>query len=106
MPDAFDKKTEGRLVRSDIACIVARSSGLSKNKASEVLDLILDTISDATRAGKPVRLKRFGTFVLHKSPPRVGRNPRTGESVDIPTRYSMKFRGAAELRDVHAGTEE
>jgi integration host factor subunit beta len=60
---------------------------------------ILEQMSNALASGERIEIRGFGSFSLHYRPPRVGRNPKTGESVTLPARYVPHFKPGKELRD-------
>lgn len=94
------RKANNGLVRKDLVVLLAKTDNLTQAKAESVVNNLLNSISNTVRKGGSVRIKGFGSFVMHKAPSRMGRNPKTGDSVRIPVRKSMKFRAAAHLRDL------
>lgn len=62
---------------------------------TEILDKICETLVDGDR----VEIRGFGTFSLNHRPPRIGRNPKTGETVAVPGKYVPHFKAGKELRD-------
>lgn len=94
------KRTRKSLSKVDLADVMAKSAGITKGVAEKALDDALDTVAGSVKSGVSVKLKGFGVFSRHVSPPRSGRNPKTGESVDIPERKSMKFRATKVMRDL------
>jgi len=84
--------------KSDLIDSVAGSAGLSKADAGRALDATLDAIRNALASGGDVRLAGFGAFrVIHRAA-RMGRNPRTGESIHIPASNQPKFKGGKALK--------
>ncbi len=59
---------------------------------------ILDCMASALVHGRRVEIRGFGSFSLQECPPRMGRNPKTGEVLSLPTRYSLRFKPGKELR--------
>lgn len=94
------RKPKRSMSKTDIVATLADSAGVTRLVAKKALNDVIDAISASIAKGVSVRFHGLGVFNLHKSPPRKGRNPRTGESVDIPPRKSMKFRATKELRDL------
>ncbi len=85
--------------KNDLVATVAVNSGLSKGDASKAVDAVFGCITDALRGGSEVRLIGFGTFhVSHRRASR-GRNPRTGEPIDIPAARLPKFKAGKSLKD-------
>ena len=64
----------------------------------EAVDRILDMLAKALAAGDRIELRGFGSFRLHEIPARQGRNPRTGESVAVPSQKWVRFKAGAEMR--------
>ena len=60
---------------------------------------ILEYVSHALATGERIEIRGFGSFSLHFRPPRVGRNPKTGDSVALPGKYVPYFKPGKELRD-------
>lgn len=60
---------------------------------------LLDQMSDALAGGDRIEIRGFGSFSLHFRPPRVGRNPKTGESVALPGKHVPHFKPGKELRE-------
>lgn len=60
---------------------------------------IIEHMSQALASGERIEIRGFGSFSLHYRPPRIGRNPKTGESVALPGKYVPHFKPGKELRD-------
>jgi DNA-binding protein HU-beta len=80
--------------KTDLATDVASALGIQKRAAAQVIDATLHMILGAAAAGDGYRLAGFGTFAPKTKAARVGRNPRTGQAVDIPARTSLAFKPA------------
>ena len=92
------------LTRSDLSEAVHREIGLSRNELSQMVETILERISDALIAGQAVKISSFGTFAVRDKGARMGRNPKTGEEVPIDPRRVLVFRPSHILKDrVNAG---
>jgi DNA-binding protein HU-beta len=76
-----------------------RETGLSKSDASTAVDGILDAITAAMNSGEKVTLTGFGTFEVVDTPARTGRNPQTGEAVQIPAGKRIKFKPGKQLKE-------
>ena len=61
---------------------------------------IIDAMSNSLASGGRVEVRGFGTFNLNHKPPRIGRNPKTGEKVNVPERYTPHFKAGSVLRDI------
>jgi integration host factor, beta subunit len=67
--------------------------------------VLVDTMTRALAKGQRIEIRGFGSFDLNERPARKGRNPKTGESVDVPKKYVPHFKPGKELRervDIHA----
>jgi len=78
---------------------VASESSLSKTDASKVVDSVFGNITKSLKSGTDVRLVGFGTFLVTNRAATTGRNPRTGESIQIPAKKVPKFRAGKSLKE-------
>ena len=85
--------------KNDLIAAVADSTGLSKADATKAVDGVFDTISSSLKKKQEVRLVGFGTFTVAKRAASTGRNPRTGESINIPASNQPKFKAGKGLKD-------
>jgi DNA-binding protein HU-beta len=83
--------------KNDLVESIARSAQISKVAAERGLNGMLQTMSRAIEGGERVTLAGFGSFSVIDRAPRLGRNPRTGEAIPIPSRRGVKFRPGKEL---------
>jgi DNA-binding protein HU-beta len=83
--------------KADLVNALSQSTGLTKTKSNEVVDAIVSTISESLRKGEKVTLVGFGTFTTSKKEARKGRNPKTGETLEIPAKTVAKFKAGSEL---------
>ncbi|MGD9947435.1 MAG: HU family DNA-binding protein [Desulfobulbus sp.] len=83
--------------KNDLIESIAHSARISKIAAERGLNGLLSTLSAAMKDGKRVTLVGFGSFSVVDRAPRIGRNPKTGETVPIPSRKVVKFRPGKEL---------
>ena len=84
--------------KDDLISKVATSVGLSKTEAAKSVDAVFSNISGSLKNGNEVRLVGFGTFLVSNRAATIGRNPRTGESIQIPARKVPKFRAGKVLK--------
>jgi DNA-binding protein HU-beta len=77
---------------SELVSAVAAANDLSKPKAREVVQSIFDSIVEATKRGDEVAINGFGRFSVKERAARKGRNPRTGETLNIPASKSLGFK--------------
>ena len=85
--------------KNDLIGAVADASGLTKSQASSAVECVFDSISAALKKGDEVRLVGFGTFSVAKRKASTGRNPRTGEPMEIKASNQPKFKAGKGLKD-------
>ena len=78
---------------------VAKKADLPKTKAQEAVEAIFEVIKMSLKKGTEVRLVGFGTFTVAKRAATTGRNPRTGEKINIPASKQPKFKAGKELKE-------
>jgi integration host factor subunit beta len=91
--------------RSDLIDLLAADQmPLSERDVELAVKAMLHQMSDALASGERIEIRGFCSFALHTSPARIGRNPRTGETVAVPPRHRPHFKPGEELRErVNAG---
>ena len=87
------------LTRAAIAEAINRKLGLSRAESLQMVESVLDHISDALAAGENVKISGFGTFLLRDKSERIGRNPKTGIEVPITPRRVLTFRASQLLKE-------
>tara|TARA_B100001013_G_scaffold248191_1_gene153884 strand:+ start:312 stop:587 length:276 start_codon:yes stop_codon:yes gene_type:complete len=85
--------------KDELISKVASESSLSKTDASKVVDSVFSNITNSLKGGADVRLVGFGTFLVTNRAATTGRNPRTGESIQIPAKKVPKFRAGKSLKE-------
>jgi len=88
--------------KADIIGVVAEKTGMSKKDAEKAVGAFIDTVSDALVKGEKVQLVGFGGFEVKERAARVGRNPRTKESIQIPASRTPVFKPGKALKDAVA----
>ncbi len=78
---------------------VVKSTNLSKAEAGRAIDVVFQSISNALKDGEEVSLVGFGTFTVRERSARTGRNPQTGEKIDIKASKIPSFRAGKALKD-------
>ncbi|MBO6853238.1 MAG: integration host factor subunit alpha [Marivivens sp.] len=91
--------SEKTLTRMDLAEAVHAEVGLSRNESADLVESVLNHVSDALVRGESVKISSFGTFAVRQKSARVGRNPKTGEEVPIHPRRVLSFRPSHLLKD-------
>ena len=87
------------LTKSDIVEDLNNEIGLNKREAKELVDMLFDDIKSLLSEGHEVKLSGFGNFQLRDKSPRPGRNPRTGEDVEISARRVVTFKSGQKLKE-------
>lgn len=85
--------------KNDLVAAVSGAAGLSKADAARAVECVFDSITDSLRNGDEVRLVGFGTFSVANRKASEGRNPRTGEKIQIPASRQPKFKAGKALKD-------
>lgn len=79
--------------------IAIRQNQLSSKDVELAIKLVLDHMSHSLATGERIEIRGFGSFSLHYRKPRQGRNPKTGETVELEGKYVPHFKPGKELRD-------
>lgn len=88
------------MTRSDLVENLAEKfSHLTQKDAEAAVKAILDAMADALLKGHRIEIRGFGSFSINRRPPRIGRNPRSGESVAIPEKRVPHFKPGKALRE-------
>lgn len=85
--------------KSELIAKVAESSELSKKDATKAVEAVFEAISDALQSGDKVQLVGFGNFEVRERSARKGRNPQTGEEIEIAASKVPSFRPGKQLRE-------
>ena len=84
--------------KTELTAAVAEKAGLSKVDAAKAVSAFCDTIEAALAKGESVQIIGFGTFEVGTYAARTGRNPRTGEQIDIPASYGVRISAGSLLK--------
>lgn len=87
------------MTKQEVVEKMAEQAGLTKADAARALDAFCDVITEALKAGDKVSLVGFGTYGTSERAAREGRNPRTGETVEIPARTAVTFKAGSKLKN-------
>lgn len=90
--------SEKTITRAQLSEAVYQEVGLSRNESADLLEAVLDEVSDALARGEAVKISSFGSFSVRAKGQRVGRNPKTGEEVPILPRRVLVFRPSQLLK--------
>jgi DNA-binding protein HU-beta len=85
--------------KSELIDAIAQAADVPKAQASRVLDAMASVVGDALAEGKQVSMVGFGTFMVRERPARSGRNPRTGETIQIAASKTPSFKAGKALKD-------
>ena len=85
--------------KNDLVKSVADATDMSSADAARVVDGVFESITNSLRGGEEVRLVGFGSFSVVRRKATTGRNPRTGEAIDIPASNQPKFKAGKALKE-------
>ena len=87
------------ITKKDVVNLVKAKTDLSAKTTGEVVDALLEVITEALADGDSVRFTGFGTFSVTERAARTGKNPRTGEMIEIAASKSVSFKAGKSLKD-------
>jgi integration host factor subunit beta len=82
-----------------IEALATKQNQLTQKDIDAAVKTLLEHMSQALAAGERIEIRGFGSFSLHHRPARTGRNPKTGETVNLPAKHVPHFKPGKELRD-------
>jgi integration host factor subunit beta len=88
------------MTKKDMAKAIAEAVGLTQGQAREVVQLVLDGITETLLIEGRIELRNFGVFEVKKRNPRKARNPRTGEKVSVPAKLVVTFKPGREMEEL------
>lgn len=97
--------SKSTMTKADIVEKVYQKIGFSKKEASELVELVFDTLKTQLQTGEKVKISGFGNFLVRGKNQRVGRNPQTGEQIMIDARRVLTFRPSQVLKAMLNGEE-
>src|SRR5690606_25397705 len=86
------------MTKADIVEALYQKIGFSKKEAADLVELVFDTIKNTLAQGAKMKISGFGNFVIREKRSRIGRNPQTGQSIEISARRVLTFRPSQVLR--------
>lgn len=86
------------MTKADIIEQIYEKVGFSKKESSEIVELVFNTMKDTLARGEKIKISGFGNFVVREKRPRIGRNPQTGEEIEISARKVMTFKPSQVLK--------
>jgi integration host factor subunit beta len=90
----------GSMTKAELVEEVSRVSDLTKKHSEVIVDTVFKSIIDALHRGEKIELRGFGSFRLRQREPRKGRNPKTGDKVDVPPKKVPYYKPGKELMDL------
>lgn len=96
--DVFD--AAGVMTKAELVDEVARVVQVTKKQAETIVNIVFDSIVDSLRSGEKIELRGFGSFRLRSRKSRTGRNPKTGEKVEVPSKKIPYFKPGKELKEL------
>lgn len=94
------------MTKADIVEALYEKIGFSKKEAADLVEMVFDSIKSTLSQGQKIKISGFGNFVVREKRSRVGRNPQTGQSIQISARRVLTFRPSQILRaEVNAALE-
>jgi len=94
-----DSKT-GVMTKAELVDEVASVVQLTKKQAETIVNIVFDSIVESLRSGQKIELRGFGSFRLRNRKSRTGRNPKTGEKVEVPSKKIPYFKPGKELKEL------
>ena len=86
------------MTKADIIETIYEKVGLSKEESSRIVELVLETLKDTLENGEKVKISGFGNFVVRTKRSRRGRNPQTGDEIQITARKVLTFKSSPILK--------
>ena len=90
----------GVMTKADLIDEVSRLAELTRKDSEVIVETIFDSVVRSLRAGDKIEIRGFGSFRTRQRRPRVGRNPKTGERVEVPAKKIPFFKPSKELKDL------
>lgn len=87
------------MTKKELAEIIHAKIGLSMRESTEIVEFFFETVKGRLGNGESIKIPKFGSFRIQKRKPRKGRNPATGETIEITERKAIVFKPSRFLRD-------
>ena len=91
--------TDATMTKADLVEEVIKGTRLPRKESEEIVETVFDSIIQALQTGDKIEIRGFGSFRTRQRNARIGRNPKTGEKVDVPAKRVPFFKPSKELRD-------
>lgn len=86
------------MTKAEIVEQIYEKVGFSKKESADIVELVFDTMKETLSRGEKIKISGFGNFVVRQKHSRVGRNPQTGDSIEITARKVLTFRPSQVLK--------
>jgi len=90
------------VIKLDLVNAVVSSTGVTRTKAEHAVETVFQALKDALGRGQRIELRRFGVFTVKPRKTGIGRNPRTGQEVNIPPGKAVRFKPGKELQSIES----
>ena len=100
MSSEEDEVSRGGMTKAELVEEVSEKTGLPKKQAEIVVNTVFESIVETLKTGEKIELRGFGSFRIRQRDSRMGRNPKTGEKVDVPAKRIPYFKPGKELREL------
>jgi integration host factor subunit beta len=92
------------MTKAELVEEVARSTQLTKRHAEVIVNTVFESIVDSLKDGEKIELRGFGSFRIRERNSRIGRNPKTGDRVDVPSKRVPYFKPGKQLKELLNGS--
>ena len=99
-PQRPGRERRGTMTKADLIDEVSRLAELTRKDSEVIVETIFDSVVRSLRAGDKIEIRGFGSFRTRQRKPRMGRNPKTGEKVEVPAKKIPFFKPSKELKDL------
>lgn len=86
------------MTKADLVETIYEKIGFSRKESAELVDLVFDLMKETLESGEKIKISGFGNFLVRQKRPRKGRNPQTGEEIEISARRVLTFKPSQVLR--------
>ncbi len=93
------------MTKIELVEVLSEKTSIQKKDAERILETLVTAIQDAMKAGHKVNVAGLGTFVVVEKKARLARNPKTGESVQVPAKKAPKFKPGKQLKELLASVQ-
>ena len=87
------------MTKADLVDAIYQRVGFSKKESAKIVEMVFDIIKDTLESGEKIKISGFGNFVVRDKRSRIGRNPQTGQEIEISARRVLTFKPSQVLRN-------